>query len=166
MANESTGEGSVVCRDVRGRHQGRTAEHRAGEVAASYADSGALQHPLGASIDGAGAIQPETHESKTDPEARLYRKGNTASELRYKGHALTANRDGLVVNACLTRAEGHAEREAAKVMTNDARQVAEDANAEITRGTGKGYDAQEFIEAKSHVSAERSLMLGCISAAC
>lgn len=75
----------------------------------------------------------ETHESKTDHYARLYRKGNTASELRYMGHTLTDNRPGLVVNARVTRADGHAEREAAKVMINDARQVAEDASAEITR---------------------------------
>lgn len=89
----------------------------------------------------------ETHESKTDPDARLYRKGKTASELRYIGHTLTDNRHGLVVNARVTRADGHAEREAAKVMINDARQAADDASAEITLGADKGYDAQEFIEA-------------------
>jgi transposase len=89
----------------------------------------------------------ETHQSKTDPDARLYRKGKTASELRYIGHTLTDNRHGLVVNARVTHADGHAEREAAKIMINDARQAAEDANAEITLGADKGYDAQEFIEA-------------------
>ncbi|ACC72389.1 IS5-like element ISBph3 family transposase [Paraburkholderia phymatum] len=89
----------------------------------------------------------ETHESKTDPDARLYRKGKTASELRYMGHTLTDNRHGLVVNARVSRADGHAEREAAKVMINDARQAANDAAAQITLGADKGYDAQEFIEA-------------------
>ncbi|WP_244814578.1 IS5 family transposase [Caballeronia sp. Lep1P3] len=89
----------------------------------------------------------ETHQSKTDPDARLYRKGKTASQLRYMGHTLTDNRHGLVVNARVTHADGHAEREAAKIMINDARQAAEDANAEITLGADKGYDAQEFIEA-------------------
>jgi IS5 family transposase len=89
----------------------------------------------------------ETHQSTTDPDARLYRKGKTASELRYMGHTLTDNRHGLVVNARVTHADGHAEREAAKIMINDARQAAEDANAEITLGADKGYDAQEFIEA-------------------
>ncbi|KAI3603665.1 Mobile element protein [Cupriavidus necator H850] len=39
----------------------------------------------------------ETHESKTDPDAKLYRKGKTASELRYMGHTLSDNRHGLVV---------------------------------------------------------------------
>jgi transposase len=87
----------------------------------------------------------ETHESKTDPDSRLYRKGKTASELRYMGHTLTDNRHGLVVNAMVTRADGFAEREAAKAMINDARQFAEP-RAEVTLGADKGYDAAEFIE--------------------
>ena len=41
----------------------------------------------------------ETHESKTDPDAKLYRKGKTASELRYMGHTLSDNRHGLVVRS-------------------------------------------------------------------
>ncbi len=89
----------------------------------------------------------ETHHSKTGPDARLYRKGKTASELRYIGHTLTDNRHGLVVNARVTYADGHAEREAAKIMINDARQALQDASAEITLGADKGYDAQGFIEA-------------------
>jgi Transposase domain (DUF772) len=89
----------------------------------------------------------ETHQSKTDSDARLYRKGKTASELRYMGHTLTDNRHGLVVNARVTSADGHAEREAARIMINDARQVAEDPDVEITLGAHKGYDAQEFIDA-------------------
>ena len=89
----------------------------------------------------------ETHESKTDPDAKLYRKGKTASELRYMGHTLSNNRHGLVVSALVSTADGHAEREAAKVMLNDARQAAVDPDTEITVGADKGYDAQEFIEA-------------------
>jgi len=88
----------------------------------------------------------ETHESKTDPDARLYRKGNTASELRYMGHTLTDNRHGLVVNAMVTHADGYAEREAAKAMIKDARQAVADADVEVTLGADKGYDAAEFIE--------------------
>ncbi len=87
----------------------------------------------------------ETHASTTDPDARLYRKGKTASELRYMGHTLTDNRHGLIANARVTHADGHAEREAAKAMINDARQVNPD--AELTVGADKGYDAAEFIEA-------------------
>jgi transposase/rhodanese-related sulfurtransferase len=87
----------------------------------------------------------ETHESKTDPDARLYRKGGTASELCYMGHTLTENRHGLVVNAMVTQADGFAEREAAKAMISDARQVAEP-QTEVTLAADKGYDAAEFIE--------------------
>jgi transposase len=87
----------------------------------------------------------ETHESSTDPDSRLFCKGKTASELRFMGHTLMENRNGLIVNAMVTQADGHAEREAAKAMIADARQ----ANPEggITLGADKGYDAAEFIKA-------------------
>jgi len=88
----------------------------------------------------------ETHESKTDPDSRLFRKGKTASELRYMGHTLTDNRHGLVVNAMVTHADGYAEREAAKAMIKDARQAVTDPKTEVTLGADKGYDAAEFIE--------------------
>ncbi|MEJ0002778.1 MAG: IS5 family transposase [Pararobbsia sp.] len=89
----------------------------------------------------------DTHASKTDADARLYRKGGTASELRYMGHTLSDNRHGLVANAVVTIADGYAEREAAKVMINDARQALDDPAREITLGADKGYDAQEFVQA-------------------
>ena len=88
----------------------------------------------------------ETHESSTDADARLYRKGGAASELRFMGHTLKGNRNGLIASAMVTRAYGHAEREAAKVMIHDARQAAIDEKTQITLGADKGYDAQEFIE--------------------
>jgi transposase len=87
----------------------------------------------------------DTHQSTSDPQARLYRKGETASELRYMGHTLADNRHGLIANARVTQADGHAEREAAKAMINDARQS--NPNADITLGADKGYDAAEFVEA-------------------
>lgn len=86
----------------------------------------------------------DTHASTTDPDARLYRKGNTASELRYMGHTLADNRHGLIANARVTHADGYAEREAAKAMIADARQVKPE--AELTLGADRGYDAAEFIE--------------------
>jgi len=88
----------------------------------------------------------ETHESKTDPDSRLFRKGKTASELRYMGHTLTDNRHGLVVDAMATRADGYAEREAAKLMISKARNAVADPEVEVTLGADKGYDAAEFIE--------------------
>jgi transposase len=89
----------------------------------------------------------DTHESKTDSEARLYRKGNTASELRYMGHTLSDNRHGLIASAVVTVADGYAEREAAKVMIDDARQALGADERQITLGADKGYDAKEFIAA-------------------
>ena len=47
-----------------------------------------------------------THESSTDSDARLYRKGKTASELRFMGHTLKGNRHGLIASAMVTRADG------------------------------------------------------------
>jgi hypothetical protein len=88
-----------------------------------------------------------THVSNTDGDARLFRKGNSASELRYMGHALSDNRHGLIVNARVSCADGYAEREAAKRMIADARQALGDDETQITLGADKGYDAQEFIDA-------------------
>lgn len=103
------------------------------------------------SDDGGGNFKGEkrsneTHESKTDADARLYRKGNTASELCFMGHTLSDNRHGLIASAVVTTADGYAEREAAKVMISDARQALGDPEREITLGADKGYDAQEFID--------------------
>ena len=89
----------------------------------------------------------DTHASRTDGDARLYRKGKTASELRYMGHTLSDNRHGLIANAMVTQADGFAEREAAKVMIRDARQATASSDAEVTLGADKGYDAQEFVQA-------------------
>ena len=89
----------------------------------------------------------DTHASRTDDVARLYRKGNTASELRYMGHTLSDNRHGLIASAVVTIADGHAEREAAKAMINDAVQANNDPEATITLGADKGYDARAFIDA-------------------
>ena len=56
----------------------------------------------------------DTHESTTDPDAKLYRKSNSAAaKLSYIGHALAENRHGLVVEADATKATSRAEREAA-----------------------------------------------------
>jgi hypothetical protein len=59
----------------------------------------------------------DTHASTTDPEARLYRKGlGKEAKLCFLGHALMENRNGLLLDACLTQADGHAERIAALRM--------------------------------------------------
>ena len=59
----------------------------------------------------------ETHESTSDPEARLYRRGpQQEARLCYLGRLLTENRNGLVVDVELSEADGYAEREAALAM--------------------------------------------------
>jgi hypothetical protein len=89
----------------------------------------------------------DTHASGTDDDARLYCKGNTGSELRYMGHTLSDSRHELIASAVVTIADGHAEREAAKAMINDAVQANNDPEATTTLGADKGYDAREFIDA-------------------
>jgi transposase len=85
----------------------------------------------------------ETHESKTDPDARLARKSNGQSSiLAYAGHVLMENRNGLVSDVCLTRASGTAERDAALVML-DRRE----GRRRITLGADKGYDVTAFVQA-------------------
>ena len=88
-----------------------------------------------------------THQSTTDADARLYCKGDNASRLRFMGHALTENRNGLVVNGCVTRVDGYCEREAAKAMIQDSVQAHDTPRPQITLGADKGYDAKEFIDA-------------------
>jgi IS5 family transposase len=51
----------------------------------------------------------DTHESTTDADARLYRKGGQASELRYMGHTLSDNRHGLIASAMVSVADGYAQ---------------------------------------------------------
>ena len=82
----------------------------------------------------------ETHESTTDPEARLYRKGKQqAARLCYLGHLLTENRHGLVVDVELTEADGYAERDAALAMLE--RSVCGPA----TLGADRAYDTRDFV---------------------
>lgn len=84
----------------------------------------------------------ETHESTTDPDARLFRKSSTKeARLAYMGHALMENRNGLVADARLTLATGTAERDAAVEMVD-----AIGGRKRITVGADKGYDAREFID--------------------
>ena len=86
----------------------------------------------------------ESHESTTDPEARLYRKGNgRESRLCYMGHALMENRNGLVVAGSVTQATGTAERDAALAMIARHRKT----ERRITLGADKAYDVADFVRA-------------------
>lgn len=83
-----------------------------------------------------------THASTTDPDARLYRKADgRESRLCFMGHVLMENRNGLAVDAALTRATGTAEREAALAMLDRRKR-----GGRITLGADKAYDVTAFIE--------------------
>ena len=83
-----------------------------------------------------------THASTTDPDARLYRKGpGKEAKLCFIGHGLMENRAGLLVDAALTGADGHAERVAALHMIEPH---ADRPNA-ITLGGDKGFDSADFV---------------------
>jgi transposase len=85
----------------------------------------------------------DTHQSLTDPMARLYKKTRGAeARLGYLGHILTENRNGLVVNVRLTQASGTAERDTALEML-----VGKSMARHVTLGGDKGYDTRAFVEA-------------------
>jgi transposase len=84
----------------------------------------------------------DTHQSTTDPDARLARKGHgKEAKLSYAGHVLLDNRHGLVANVCVTAATGTAEREAAAWLLDAS------ASAGSTVGGDKGFDVGGFVAA-------------------
>ena len=85
----------------------------------------------------------DTHESTTDPDAMLYRKGaGMEAKLCFIGHGLMENRSGLIVDTRLTRVSGQAERLAALDMIEPLA----DRPRAITLGADRGYDAADFVE--------------------
>jgi hypothetical protein len=83
----------------------------------------------------------QTHESTTDPDARLFTKSSgSQAKLSYMGHVLMENRNGLLVQTFLTEATGRAERDAALLMVE-----AIPAGKRVTLGGDKNYDTQEFV---------------------
>ena len=82
----------------------------------------------------------DTHESKTDPEARLFRKGNgQEAKLCFMAHALMENRHGLLMDLRVTEATGRAERDTALEM------LREHVGTRATVGADKGYDTRHFV---------------------
>ena len=87
----------------------------------------------------------QTHESKTDPDARLYRKSSgSEARLSYLGHTLVENRNGMIVGTYLTQADGHAERDAALLMMYQKRK---NQGGSMTLGADKAYDTKDFVAA-------------------
>lgn len=120
----------------------------------SFRRKGSDEDPLNPPPPGQGGKNPtvnwhkeeranDTHESRTDPMARLYKKTRgSESRLAYLGHVLTENRNGLVVDVRLTLASGTAEREAALAMMAN-----KPASRNVTLGGDKGYDTRGFVAA-------------------
>jgi transposase len=83
----------------------------------------------------------ETHESTTDPDARLARKGSgKEAKLSYNGNLLTENRNGLIVTTEVFQANGTAERDAALIMLEQV-----PGGQRVTVGGDKGYDTRDFV---------------------
>jgi transposase len=83
----------------------------------------------------------DTHQSTTDPEALLARKGpGKEARLSYAGHVLMENRNGLAVGGCVTQATGRAEVEAGLELVEGIAGW-----SRVTLGADKGYDRKEFV---------------------
>jgi transposase len=83
----------------------------------------------------------QTHQSSTDAEALLARKGaGKEAKLSYSGHVLMENRNGLVTDVEVLPATGTAEREAALVMVASL-----PGDQPVTVGGDKNYDTKGFV---------------------
>ncbi len=83
-----------------------------------------------------------THQSTTDPDARLYKKARgREAHLGYLGHVLMEHRSGLIVNATVTPADGHGERDAALVMIERR-----PGRHRLTVAADKAYDTRDFVK--------------------
>lgn len=90
----------------------------------------------------------KTHESKTDPDALLTRKGRgNEAKLSYKGNLLVENRNGLIVNAELLQDNGRAERDAALLMLEQVPGA-----GRITIAGDTGFDTAEFVDQCCHMN--------------
>ena len=88
-----------------------------------------------------------THESKTDPDAKLARKGDgKESKLSYSGNLLVENRNGLIVNARVWEANGTAERDTALVMLEQI-----PGQRRLTVGGDNGFDTADFVAECRHM---------------
>ncbi len=107
------------------------------------APQGKGQRPGGAGDFKGQRRSNDTHESTTDPDARLYRKGDAQeARLCYQGHVLSENRHGLAVGGLLTTAAGTAEREAALALLRKVPRA-----RHLTLGADKAYDTADFVAA-------------------
>jgi transposase len=113
----------------------------------SFRPRGGGDHPSGpgrnAEVDYHGERRSnETHQSTTDPEARLAKKSTgTTAKLSYAGHLLMEHRNALIAGMELTQATGYAERETALTLL---RRLPRRARRRTVAGD-KGYDTRDFV---------------------
>jgi len=93
-------------------------------------------------VDFYGQVRTNaTHQSRTDPDARLYKKAQgREARLGYLGHVLMEHRSGLIVDARVTPADGHGERDAALVMLERR-----PGHHRLTLAADKAYDSRDFV---------------------
>jgi transposase len=115
--------------------------------------------PRNAEVDFHGQRRTnDTHQSPTDPEAKLYRKGQgQEAKLSHMAHTLTENRHGLIITITATEANGRAEREAALEMLADLEQTHQQKPA--TLGGDKGFDDGDFFQLLELVEIEPHIPL-------
>lgn len=90
----------------------------------------------------------DTHESTTDADARLARKGTgKEAKLSYNGNLLTENRNGLIVNTEVFQANGTAERDAALILLEQI-----PGTSRVTVGADKAYDTRDFVRECRHLN--------------
>ena len=90
----------------------------------------------------------DTHGSRTDPDARLYRKGHgQEARLAYLGHVLMENRNGLIVEAMVTQADGRAERDAALLILYERwkKRRRQRRQGPMSVAADKAYDTRDFV---------------------
>ena len=124
-----------------------------GTLIEAWASQKSFQKKAGGGGDGAEFRSEkrtnDTHASKTDPDAKLYRKGNgQEARLGYLGHVMMENRNGLIVDAMLTQADGTAERDAGLIMAYRRwrKNRRRGPRAPISVGADKAYDTRDFVK--------------------
>jgi transposase len=103
-------------------------------------------------------LKRDTHESKTDPDARLYRKGRREpSRLSYLGHVVMENRSGLIVAGMATQAATTAERDAATCMMKSVKKLLGRVRCCASVGADKAYHEKDFVEAMQDLKVQPHL---------
>ncbi len=119
------------------------ASHKSFRTKDGPPDGGSDGGPRNVALDFKGQKRRnDTHASTSDPDARLYRKGNTGAQLSYQGHVLMEHRSGLVRAACVSHATGYGERASALTLLKQLQ-----GRRRRTLAADKAYDTVDFVAA-------------------